>query len=144
MLHSGNSVGTLVSGFHCARRCFAHIIFSLWMPRFIVGGAWHKRIYPWVYAEWQLLCELQFQFPEAGTEYTQKLLAGKCITPAWICMYFQWQAKYDGRRHGKSKRVSIVQKSVLQHYVELYVCSVPLAPGHLKISCTVNFVRCSG
>jgi hypothetical protein len=32
--------------------------------------------------------------------------------------------------------------TVHQHYVALYVCNVPLPPGHLKISCTVNVVRC--
>jgi hypothetical protein len=31
---------------------------------------------------------------------------------------------------------------ILQHCVALYVCSVPLALGRPKISCTVHFVRC--
>jgi hypothetical protein len=32
--------------------------------------------------------------------------------------------------------------TVPQHYVALYVCNVPLPAGHLKISCTVHFVKC--
>jgi hypothetical protein len=78
-------------------------------------------------------------------EYTQQLLAGKCITPAWICISFSGKQNTTGGGMVTPSELVLFRSltlTVLQHYVALYVCSVPLATGRLKISCTVHFVRC--
>jgi hypothetical protein len=145
MLHSCNSVGTPVSGFHCVRSCFANIIFCLWMPIFFVGGAWHKRVDPWVCAQWQPLCELQLQFPESGRSTCSSTL--QAYVSSLPESSFTFSGKQNTRGGGMVSASKLVffrslTLTVLQHYVALYVCSVPLTLGRLKIWCTVNFVKC--